>query len=114
MPGELQGEYRQLPEISPEVRDLLERRADGAETPFEQLLAIESEMRACEYSTEDDNEASSDYLRQFLLETRSGHCQQFTTAVTVLARMLGYEARVSVGFLPGETDPATPTRYIVR
>lgn len=113
-PGSLGDEYRDTSEVSPDVRDLLESWTRNAETPFQQLLAIQTQLRGFNYSIEVDNVATSDYLHRFLLETRSGYCQQFATAFTVLARMLGMEARVSVGFLPGETSPEAPNRYIVR
>ena len=113
-PGSLDGEYTQTSEVSPEVRDLLENWTRDARTPFQQLLAIQTRLRGFEYSTAVDNVATSDYLRRFLLETRSGYCQQFATAFTVLARLLGMETRVSVGFLPGETSPDAPDEYIVR
>ena len=113
-PGDLGGVYRGVPDLDPAVLDLLEQWTAGAETPFEQLLAIQTQLRAFEYSTEVDNQASSDYLRRFLLETKRGYCQQFATAFTLLARRLGMEARVSVGFLSGETSPEAPDEYIVR
>lgn len=114
-PGDLGGEYADnLPDISPAVADLLETWTRDAETPFQKLLAIQTRLRGFEYSTAVDNAASSDYLARFLLETKSGYCQQFATAFTVLARMLGMEARVSVGFLPGSTSPSAPTQYVVR
>ena len=113
-PGDLGGEYTQLPVISPAVQDLLETWTRDANSPFERLLAIQTQLRGFEYSTAVDNAASSDYLARFLLDTRSGYCQQFATAFTVLARMLGMEARVSVGFLPGTTSPSAPNKYVVR
>ena len=113
-PGDLGGVYRGLPDLDPAVVDLLEQWTAEAETPFERLLAIQTQLRAFDYSTEVDNEASSDYLRRFLLETKRGYCQQFATAFTLLARRLGMEARVAVGFLPGETSPEAPTEYLVR
>ena len=114
-PGDLGGEYTNLPEgISPEIGDLLESWTADARTPFQKLLAIQTQLRGFEYSTAVDNAASSDYLRRFLIETKSGYCQQFATAFTVMARMLGMESRVSVGFLPGTTSPSAPTKYVVR
>jgi transglutaminase-like putative cysteine protease len=113
-PGDLDGEYTDTAIVSPDVRDLLERWTRDAETPFQKLLAIQTQLRGFTYSTAVDNIATSDYLRQFLLETKAGYCQQFATAFTVMARLLGMEARVSVGFLPGETSTAEPNNYIVR
>jgi transglutaminase-like putative cysteine protease len=40
-------------------------------------------------------------LYDFLTKTRTGYCQQFSFAMTVLARLLGIPARVAVGFNPG-------------
>jgi len=113
-PGVLGGEYRDTGLVNPEVNDLLARWTRNADTPFERLLAIQRRLRGFEYSTTADNEASSDYLARFLLETRAGYCQQFATAFAVLARMLGMETRVSVGFLPGSTSAAAPDEYVVR
>lgn len=113
-PGALGGEYTETGVVSPDVRDLLDDWTRGADTPFQQLLAIQTQLRGYTYSTAVDNVATSDYLRRFLLETKTGYCQQFATAFTVMARMLGMEARVSVGFLPGETSPDAPNEYIVR
>ncbi|MBW3595286.1 MAG: transglutaminase domain-containing protein, partial [Actinobacteria bacterium] len=114
VPGNLGGEYADPGIVSPAVRDLLDAWTRDAETPFQQLLAIQTRLRAFEYSTSVDNEASSDYLARFLLETKAGYCQQFATAFALLARELGMEARVSVGFLPGSTSPSAPNQYVVR
>ena len=73
-----------------------------------QLLAIQERLRDTDvftYSLDVENKATSDYLEQFLLETRTGYCQQYATAFAVLARVLGFRTRVAVGFLPGETSP---------
>ena len=107
--------YQQTPGVSPEVAELLERWTGDERTPADKLLAIQSRLRQFfTYSTEVDPLASSDYLARFLLETRTGYCQQFAAAFALLARQLGFPARVSVGFLPGETTVSAPGRFIVR
>jgi transglutaminase-like putative cysteine protease len=106
--------YTALPEgISAEVAELARRWTAGEDTPFRRLVAIQDRLRAFEYSLEVTPEDSSDYLTQFLTETQRGYCQQFATAFAVLARLLGYPARVSVGFLPGATSNRRPDRYVV-
>lgn len=110
--------YRQLPEgtISPEVRALRDEWIEGADTPFEELIAIQSHLRdlsVFDYSLDVEPGASADELQTFLLETRKGYCQQFATAFAVLARSLQYPTRVSIGFLPGSQDPATPNEYTI-
>ena len=108
--------YTEAPPVSAAVAALVERWTRGARsgTPVDQLLAIQERLRRFTYSTEVESLASSDYLSLFLLETRTGYCQQFAAAFALLARHLGFPARVSVGFLPGETTVSAPDRYIVR
>ncbi|MDQ4058326.1 MAG: DUF3488 and transglutaminase-like domain-containing protein [Actinomycetota bacterium] len=109
------GIYTDLPsDMSEEVRELARLWVADAETPFDQLLAIQDRLRGFNYSHEVEPAASSDYLTEFLLETRTGYCQQFATAFALLARFHGFAARVAVGFLPGQTDVASPNRYSVR
>jgi transglutaminase-like putative cysteine protease len=114
--------YFELPEtLSPEVISFREKAIEdaGAETAYEKLVAIQARLRSTEftYSVEPgaeakDQLASTDYLTDFLTQTKTGYCQQFATAFAVLARSLGYPTRVVVGFLPGEARE--PGRYLVR
>ncbi len=103
--------------ISPEVASLLQEWTRGAKTPFEKLLALQDRLRGSDftYRTDVEESDSEDYLGDFLLKTKAGFCQQFSTAFALLARELGYPARVSVGFLPGSSE-TTPggIRYTVR
>ncbi len=45
-------------------------------------------------------------LIAFLFSERSGYCQQFSGAMTLMLRMDGIPARVAAGFLSGSRDPA--------
>ena len=51
-------------------------------------------------------------LSRFLLETRSGHCEFFATATTLLLRRLGIPARYGVGYVVHEHAGAN--KYVVR
>lgn len=112
--GELGGEFTDLPAYDPVIDDLATAWTRGAETQFQELLAIQDELRNFEYSTAVDNSASSDYLARFLTETKAGYCQQFATAFAVLARIRGFSTRVAVGFLPGAPSVTAPDEYVVR
>ncbi len=102
--------YTQLPdELTPEVKDLLAGWVSTANTEFEQLVAIQNHLRSEEFTysinleeLRAEQEASTDDLTNFLINTKTGYCQQFSTAFAVLARELGYPSRLVVGFLPGE------------
>lgn len=105
--------YLEVPELSPEVEALAREWTRGAKTDIEKLAAIQGRLRAFDYSLDVNGPTSTDYLEEFLLDTRIGYCQQFATAFALLSRYLGYPTRVAVGFLPGETDLASPDTYVV-
>ena len=50
-------------------------------------------------------------LARFLFQTRSGHCEYFATATTLLLRELGFPARYAVGYAIHETSG---NKYVVR
>lgn len=106
-------QYFETPPISDQVTALTERWTAQAGTPFERLIALQAHLRKFQYSLDVPPPSSSDYLTEFLFQDRAGFCQQFATAFALQARLLGYPSRVSVGFLPGTSDPAHPTQFVV-
>lgn len=116
-------EYTRRPRLSPEVQELRDSWIAGATTTFERLVALQDALRDTTRFTytltpEDalttEQRASVDHLTRFLTETRAGYCQQFATAFALLARSLGYPARISVGFLPGDRASRGSQRFSVR
>lgn len=114
--GEAPEIYRQLGPIpiSPEVAQLIEDWTGRFDTPFEKLVALQDNLRLFTYSEDVTPSASTDHLTDFLIRTRRGYCQQFAAAFALLARQMGFPTRVSVGFLPGDTDLSDPTHFDVR
>ena len=115
--------YTALPRaLTPEVSRLLSEWVQGAETPFERLVAIQNNLRSNEFTynlsvddaDEGSQQASTDALTRFLTQTKEGFCQQFATAFAVLSRELGYPTRVAVGFLPGEASLEREGEWIVK
>ena len=100
--------------ISNEVKQLAERWTSGVDSPFLKLVALQDNLRQFIYSIDVPPIASTDHLTTFLIDERRGYCQQFAAAFALLARHLGFPARVSIGFLPGETDIATPRDFTVK
>jgi transglutaminase-like putative cysteine protease len=121
-PGNIDATYTHLPlnTVSPAVQAFLDETllTAGADTPFEELVAIQNRFRNSgdfEYRiTEASAGASVDHLTDFITRTRQGFCQQFATAFAVLARALGYPTRVVVGFLPGEVEISSDNTRLVR
>lgn len=107
-PDDVPAELLALPETGYES-DIAEVARDvvaeaGAETPYEQLLAIQNYLRdpaRFVYSTSVAAPSTPDAVWDFLND-RHGYCVQFATAMVVMARTLGFPARLAVGFLPGE------------
>jgi hypothetical protein len=72
----------------------------GDDSPYARALALEQWLTSARFTydvhaTEPDNAHA---LSDFLYKTRKGYCQQFSFAMTVLARLLGIPARVAVGY----------------
>ncbi|MDR1790409.1 MAG: DUF3488 and transglutaminase-like domain-containing protein [Propionibacteriaceae bacterium] len=52
-------------------------------------------------------------LSEFLLNTRSGYCVHFASAMALLAREIGIPSRVAVGFTPGKKQEGTDNTWNV-
>lgn len=102
-------EYRALSEISPEVLNLALSLTRAEPSQYKKVLAITEHLRRFRYDERVKPGLSGSELRRFLFETRAGYCEQFSGAMAVLVRAVGYPARVAVGFLPGDYDPGSET-----
>jgi transglutaminase-like putative cysteine protease len=77
-----------------------------AEAPAAKAAAIQAHLRSNQftYSTEPLPGSGYEALQNFLLGDRRGYCEQFASAMAMMARVIGIPSRVSVGFLPGKKD----------
>ncbi|MGH2740702.1 MAG: transglutaminase TgpA family protein [Actinomycetota bacterium] len=95
--------YTRLPADLPPVIGEFARRASASLTsPYARILAIQNYLRTFTYDEEAPAGHGIDDLAYFLLESRRGYCEQFAGTMAVMVRKLGYPARVTIGFLPGE------------
>ena len=75
----------------------------GEPTSYDKALAIQNWFREdFEYSLDTAAGNGTDALQSFLLDDRSGYCEQFSTSMALMARAVGIPSRVQVGFTPGE------------
>ena len=84
----------------------------GADSDFEQAVALQDWFRDTTnftYSTERPSGNGLQDLETFLgPDGRVGYCEQFASAMAVMARVAGIPARVAVGFLrPDALNPGT-------
>ena len=85
---------------------LANRITADADTPAAKAAAIQAYLRSNQftYSTQPLPGSGYEALQNFLLQDRRGYCEQFASAMAMMARVVGIPSRVSVGFLPGERD----------
>lgn len=100
--------YLQLPESLPERVGAKAREVVGRRTrPWEQASALATYLQShYKYNLDvafyPEGADTADY---FLFEAREGYCEQFATAMCVMARSLGLPARYVTGYLPGTYNP---------
>lgn len=117
VPRAIADRYLDLPDDFPDrVRRLAADIVAGADTPYARARALQDSFRdgSFTYSLDVPPGQSSSAIESFLFETKRGFCQQFAGAYAAMARSIGLPARVAVGFTPGQPDPTTPGRYVVR
>jgi transglutaminase-like putative cysteine protease len=89
---------RGVPAVVVEVADQV---TAGAKTPYEQALALQEWFRSTfTYDLSVQSGNGDDALLSFLADKR-GYCEQFASAMALMARILDIPARVDVGFTPG-------------
>ena len=86
--------------------EVANRVTADADTPAAKAAAIQAYLRSSQFTYSTDPLPGSGYeaLENFLLRDRRGYCEQFASAMAMMARVVGIPSRVSVGFLPGEQD----------
>lgn len=100
--------YLELPTIPQSVKDLTHQVVADARTPFARALAIQdflNDPQRFHYDLTVPASDSTNALADFLLKTRRGFCQQFASAMAVMARIAGLPSRVAVGFTRGQPGP---------
>lgn len=95
--------YLALPPALPErVHALAREWAGDATEPFEIAKRIEARLRQdYRYSLESESGAAPNPLDHFLFESRSGHCEFYSTGMAILLRTLGIPTRNVTGFVGG-------------
>lgn len=96
--------YLRLPDDFPsDIRDLAVRVVGDAESPYDAAVKLQEFFTRTGNFTYDlrTQGHSTSALRDFLLSSKVGYCEQFATSMAVLARALGIPARVAIGYTGG-------------
>jgi transglutaminase-like putative cysteine protease len=103
--------FLELPELDPRIERAAADLTAGATTEFEKGILLERFFRDEElftYTVDIDPGHSAEDLADWLFTEdspnyRKGYCEQFATAMAVMARTVDVPSRVVLGFTPGET-----------
>ncbi|HEU4948329.1 MAG TPA: DUF3488 and transglutaminase-like domain-containing protein [Kribbella sp.] len=96
----------EVPPRTPESIKQLAREvtADAKGNHYEEAVLLQKWFRGGEftYSTDTGGQSGMRALTDFLLNNKTGYCEQFATGMALMARILDIPSRVGIGFLPGQ------------
>ena len=109
LPPDERGErYLALPELSPAIGQLARKITAGHTSDADRSLALEVYLRRQGRYSDTPPVVSRDDPRSpievFLLGGTEGHCEYFASAMVVLARSVGFPARLVGGFAGGHSN----------
>ena len=102
--------YTQLPpDMPPRVAALASEVTAGAETPYDQAVAMEQYLKNnFVYNLDiDPPPFGADGVDHFLFDSRQGYSEYFGSAMTVLMRSLGVPSRMTTGYTTGHSLDAS-------
>jgi transglutaminase-like putative cysteine protease len=109
-PPDISQRYLQLPaNISPRVRNLAQTLAAPYPTNYDKVMALTDHLLT-NYPYNffpPPHPPGAEVVDTFLFEDREGVCEQYVTALVVMARTLGIPARLATGYGSGDYNPLT-------
>jgi hypothetical protein len=106
--------YLQLPPLDPRVKKLADQITAKSANPYDKAANIQRYLIAhYGYTLDLSGSHGPDPLADFLFVRRSGQCEYFASAMTVMLRAEGVPARYVTGFSPGEYNDVGGD-YIIR
>jgi transglutaminase-like putative cysteine protease len=94
--------YLQLPRVDRRIPALADSLMRGQRTRYDSVLVVQQWLRThFSYTLDLPATAHEATLHHFLFVRRRGHCEYYSTALTVLLRSVGIPARNVNGFLGG-------------
>jgi transglutaminase-like putative cysteine protease len=114
-PARITDRYLQLPSTLPaRTKTLAAEITLSSTTPYEKASDIKKYLAALRYDISiDAPPEGEDGVDYFLFTQKSGYCNYFASAATVLLRSAGVPARMVVGFMHGQYDKGANS-YIIR
>lgn len=95
--------FLQLPRrLDPRIQTLADSLTRGIDNRYDQAIALRDWLQTFTYTRQLPATAGEATLEHFLFTRQAGHCEYFSTALVVLLRSIGIEARNVNGFLGGQ------------
>jgi transglutaminase-like putative cysteine protease len=95
--------FLQLPRrLDSRIQTLADSLTQGIDNRYDQAVALRNWLQTFTYTRQLPATAGEATLEHFLFNRRAGHCEYFSTALVVLLRSIGIEARNVNGFLGGQ------------
>jgi protein-glutamine gamma-glutamyltransferase len=102
VPEAIASTYLQLPDtLSTRIRQLAEDITGSQNNNHDKVRAVMRYLRSNYSYTTEGGHDPDDPLQDFLFDRRSGHCEYFASAMTILLRAAGVPARPANGFFGG-------------
>lgn len=102
-PASITRRYLELPAIPHRVAVTARDVTAGAQTPYDQALALQAYLRQFPYDLQvAPPPADRDVADWFLFDLQSGYCDYYATTMVVMARSLGIPARLAIGYATGD------------
>jgi transglutaminase-like putative cysteine protease len=93
-------------DLAPQVGELARQVTAGANTPYDQAVAIEQFLRGFTYNDQIPAPPPGvNAVNYFLFDVQEGYCDYYASSFAMMARTLGIPARVSAGYSQGEYLP---------
>ena len=101
----VESEYYKFDGVEQEVVDLANRVVEGATNDFDKAAKLteffNSPTTDFKYELKTQGDVNRDALTDFVLRSKVGYCEQFASAMAVMARVVGLPSRVAIGFTAG-------------
>lgn len=102
--AEVPDRYLQIPDAIKAALGPVARELAGEGSAWRKARRIETALQTWEYSLTPPQGSRADPVESFVLETRSGWCEQYASAMVLLLRSIGIPARITNGFHGGERN----------
>ncbi|MEO6087287.1 MAG: DUF3488 and transglutaminase-like domain-containing protein [Umezawaea sp.] len=97
--------YSKVDGIDSSITTLAKTITQGENTKFDKATALYKYFtdgtQGFKYSTKTEGDSNADALVDFVVNSKTGFCQQYSAAMAVMARSIGLPTRVAIGFTGG-------------